>query len=399
MEKIPYGISAWKNIDWIKLTKLNIERVRSLMKKKDVDVLLAQYSDNFQYVTGYMTPFHYNTGNLYTPHRQGALVLAKEDQPIMLAGAADIFDAKNFWWIEDVRPMPMRFETWPKIIKKALQDHGVKQGKIAVDPYSVYTLVDGLRQELGKSFTIVNGESILETARSVKNSEEIKVIYRAAGLASAMMVAAKAATKEGVREIDVAQAAERMLANLEPLAHPTYKTTVMSGDRAAYLDRIPSNKIIGWGELVNIDAGSYYMGYMSEFSRTVMVGKPSKEQKKLYKAAFEAEQQAMKAIKPGVKTSEIDRIARDIIKEAGYEKYQHPHITGHGQGLAPRDLPMIGDPGQTKEFLIEPNMVIAIEPGIFKPGVGGVREEDVVLVTETGHEVISKVEYEDRLLD
>jgi Xaa-Pro aminopeptidase len=214
-----------------------------------------------------------------------------------------------------------------------------------------------------------------------------------------MMVTAKAEVKEGVREIEVAQAAERRLAELEPLAHPSYKTTVMSGDRAAYLDRIPTNKVIGNGELVNIDAGCYYLGYQSEFSRTVMVGKPTKEQKELYRAAFEAEQQAIKAIKPGVKTSELDRIAREIIKEAGYEKYQHPHITGHGQGLAPRDLPMIGDPGQTKEFIIQPNMVIALEPGIFKPGVGGVREEDVILVTETGHEVLTKVEYDNRLLE
>jgi Xaa-Pro aminopeptidase len=399
MDKVPYGISAWKEIDWIKLTKFNVARLQSLMKKARVDVLLAQYADNFQYATGYMAPFYYNTGNLYTPHRQGALILADEEQPVMLAGAADIFEAKNFSWIEDVRPMPMRFETWPRTIKQALADHGVKEGRFAVDPYTVYTLVDGLRAALGKSFEFLNGESILETARSVKNTEEIKVIYRAAGLASAMMVTAKEAVKEGVREIDVAQAAELRLYSLEPLAHPSYKTTVMSGDRGAYLDRIPTQKIITRGELVNIDAGCYYMGYMSEFSRTVMVGKPTKEQKRLYKAAFEAEQKAMKAIKPGVKTSEIDRISRQVIKEAGYEKYQQPHFTGHGQGLAPRDLPSIGDPGQTKEFIIEPNMVIALEPGIFKPGVGGVREEDVILVTEDGHEVLSKVEYDQTLLD
>jgi Xaa-Pro aminopeptidase/Xaa-Pro dipeptidase len=397
MDKISSEASAWKEIDWMKLTKLNIERVRSLMKKEGVDAIFAHHSDNFQYVTGYLNPTHFHSKS--SPLRQGSIVLAKENEPVMLAGAADYFDAKNFWWIKDVRSMPARFNLWPKIIKETLKDYGLKQGKIAVDSHSPFTLVDGVREQLGKEFIVISAGSILATARSVKNSEEIKVIRRSAGLATAMVVAARAATKEGVREIDVAIEAERRLMELEPLAHTAFKTVVMSGDRAAYLDRIPSNKIIGRGEIVNIDAGCYYLGYLSEFSRHVMVGKPTGEQKKLYRAGFEAEQQAIKAIKPGVKTSEIDRIAREVIEKAGFKEFQHPHYTGHGHGLSGHDLPIIGDPGQVEEYLFEPGMVVAIEPGIFKPGVGGVREEDVVLVTETGHEILSRVEYEDKLLD
>ena len=397
MEKISSDASAWKEIDWMKLTKLNVERVRDLMKKEGVDALFVHHSDNFQYVTVYLNPTHYHSFS--SPFRQGAIVLARNDQPIMLAGAADFFDAKNFCWINDVRSMPARFELWPRIIKQVLQEYDLKQGVVALDSHSPYTLVDTIRQEIKKGFSFVNGGPILAKARSVKNSEEIKVIRRAAGLATAMVVAARAAVKEGIREIDVAIVAEQMLMKLEPLAHTSFKTTVMSGDRAAYLDRIPSNKVIGRGEIVNIDAGCYYMGYLSEFSRHVMVGNPTKEQKKLYRTGFEAEQEAIKAIKPGVKTSRIDRIARDIIAKAGYRKYQHPHYTGHGHGLSGHDLPIVGDPGQTTEYIFESGMVVAIEPGVFKPGVGGVREEDVVLVTETGHEILSKVEYEDRLLD
>ena len=398
MDNMSAGISAWKEIDWRKLTELNIKKLQPMMKSEGIDALFAHRCDNFQYVTGYMNPAHFG-GSVFTIYRQGAIVLAEEEQPIMLAGAADFHDAKNFWWIEDVRSMPSEFDTWPKIIKKALQDHGLKQGKVAVDPHAAHIVIEGLEQELARDFTVVSAGLLFMVVRSIKNSEEIKVIRRAAGLASAMVVAAKAAVKEGVREIDVAMEAERTLAKLEPLAWPVYRTVVSSGDRFAYLDRIPSNKIIGQGEIVNIDAGCQYMGYVSEFSRHVMVGKPTEEQKRVYRAAFEAEQQAVKALGPGVKTSEIDRIARNIIEEAGYGEYQHPHYTGHGHGLGVHDLPIIGDPGQEKEYILEPGMVVAIEPGIFKPGVGGVRVEDVVLVTETGHEVLSKVDYEDKLLD
>jgi Xaa-Pro aminopeptidase len=388
--------SAWKEIDWNRLTKLNIGKLKSLMKADGVDALFAHHIENFQYVTGYKVPGHMNC--VFNILRQGAIILADREQPIMLAGAADIFDARNFWWIDDVRPMPADFDRWPEIIQKTLLDQGFRRGKIAVDPFSPYVLVDRIKQELGDGCTLVSAESILKEARSIKNEEEIKVIRRAAALAGAMVVAAKNATKEGVREIEVAREAEHRLAALEPLAYPAYKTVVSSGDRAAYLDRVASNKIINRGEIVMIDAGCRYEGYYSEFSRHVMVGEPTAEQKKMYATAFEAEQEAIKAIRPEAKASEIDSIARDIIKKANYGEYQHQHYTGHGHGVGLHDPPIIGDPGQQIEYILKPGMVIAIEPGIFKPGVGGVREEDVILVTENGHEILSKVGYEDKLL-
>ena len=398
MDAISSEMSAWKDIDWRKLTELNIERLRSLMKAEGFDALFLHRSDNFQYITGYMNPTHFNS-LFYTAYRQGAILLAEEDQPIMLAGAADYHDVKNFWWIEDIRSMPSQLDVWPGIIKEALQDHDLKQGKIGIDPHAEYTLVDGIRHELGTDYELVKAESILDKARGVKNSEEIKVMRRAVALASAMVVAAKNAIREGVREIDVATEVEQMLVMLEPLAYPAYKTVIASGDRGAYLDRIPSNKIIGEGEIVMIDAGCRYMGHYSEFGRHVMVGRPTQEQKRLYRAALESEQEAIKAIGPGVKGSEIDRIAREVIEKAGFKEYQHPHYTGHGHGLCAHDLPIVGDPGQREEHILEPGMVVAIEPAILKPGVGGVRVEDVALVTETGHELLTRVSYEDKLLD
>lgn len=397
MSEISSEMSAWKEINWRELTELNINRLKTLMEKEGVDALFAHRIDNFQYLTGYMNPTHYNL--MFYTLRQGAILFAEEEQPIMLAGAADIFDAKNFWWIKDVRPMPWGLDTWPEIIKELFLDYGFKKGKVAVDPDTTFVVMDGLRQELGPDYTLVSADPILDEARGVKNKEEIKVIRRAVTLASAMVVAAKNAIREGVREIDVSLEAERTLSMLEPLAYPAFKVTVSSGERAAYLDRIPSTKVIGQGEIVMIDAGCRYMGYYSEFSRHVMVGKPTQEQKRLYQTALEAEQQAVRAIKPGVKASEVDRIAREVIEKAGYGKYQHAHYTGHGHGLGIHDAPIVGDPRQKKEYFFEPGMVVAIEPGIFLPGVGGVREEDVVLVTNTGHEILSKVAYEDKLLD
>lgn len=391
------AVAAWKGIDWKKMTQLNIQRVRSLMKKEGIDALFIHHYDNFQYVTGYLNPIYFQSKG--SPLRQGAIVLADREQPIMLIGAPDYYDAKNFYWIEDVRSMPARFERWPEMIKNALGDYGIQQGKMALDPHSLFTLIDSVKELLGKGWNFLSAGSLLAKARAIKNPEEIKVMRRAAAIATAMVVTARDAVKEGVREIDVALAAEATMARLDPLAHVAFKTVVMSGERGACLDRIPSYKVIGNGEMVNIDAGCYHMGYLSEFGREVMVGKPTAEQKRLYRAGHEALIEAVKAIRPGAKASEIDRIARDVIANAGFKDYQHPHYTGHGHGLTGHDLPTIGDPGQIDEVIIEAGMVVAIEPGVFKPGVGGVREEDVVLVTETGHEVLSRVGYETKLLE
>jgi len=392
---ISLDILAWKEIDWKKLTELNIRKLQRLMQDRGVDALIVQSLDNFQYITGYRVPSNINL--MHYLHRQGAVLPAEGDQPVMLAGAADIFDAKHFHWIEDVRPMPIQIELWPKIVKSALSDHDIT-GTVALDSRMQHGLAEGIRRELGEKYRFVSGSEILETARAVKNDEEIKAYCRALAFAEVQMKVARDAVKEGVSESQVAATAEYALRMADPEAFPAWALFVMSGDRAAYLERSPSSKIIRRGEIVMIDGGCHWNGYYSEFSRHVMVGEPSAEQKSIYRIALEAEQKALEAIKPGVKASTIDKVARGVIRDAGYEKYQHPHITGHGHGLEIHDPPLIGDPGQVKEWIFEKGMIVAVEPGIFKPGVGGVREEDVVLVTESGHQVLTRAEYENKLL-
>jgi len=393
--EVSRDITGWREIDWKRLTELNVKKLQRSMRDHEVDALIVQTLDNFQYVTGYRVPASINL--MYYLHRQGAILPAEGDQPIMLAGAADIFDAKHFHWIEDVRAMPIQIELWPKIVKSALDDHGIV-GTIALDSRMQHGLAEGIKRELGAKYKFVSGSEMLETARAVKNDEEIKAYSRALALAEVQMKAARDAVREGVSEAHVAAIAEYALRMADPDAFPAWSLFVMSGDRAAYLERSPSSKIIRRGEIVMIDGGCHWNGYYSEFSRHVMVGEPSAEQKRIYTVAFEAEQKALEAIRPGIKASAIDKIARGVIKDAGYEKFQHPHITGHGHGLEIHDPPLIGDPGQVKEWVFEKGMIVAVEPGVFKPGVGGVREEDVVLVTESGHEVLTRAEYENKLL-
>ena len=295
--EVSRDISGWKEIDWKRLTEFNVKKLQRMMRDDEVDALIVQTLDNFQYVTGYRVPSSINL--MHYLHRQAA-ILPAEGEPIMLAGAADIFDARHFHWIADVRPMPIQVELWPKIVKSALDDHGIV-GTIALDSRMQHGLAEGIKRELGEKYKFVSGSEMLETSRAVKNDEEVKAYIRALALAEVQMRAARDAVREGVSEHHVAAVAEYAMRMADPDAFPAWTLFVMSGERSAYLQRYPSSKIIRRGEIVMIDGGCHWNGYYSEFSRHVMVGEPSAEQKKIYAIAFEAEQKAVEAIKPGVK--------------------------------------------------------------------------------------------------
>ncbi|MBI5747674.1 MAG: aminopeptidase P family protein, partial [Nitrospinae bacterium] len=160
---------------------------------------------------------------------------------------------------------------------------------------------------------------------------------------------------------------------------------VASGERGALPHGIASDKIIKDGELVILDFGSRYMGYNSDCTRTLSVGRLDERQKDIYSIVLDAQREAIKSIKPGLKASEIDSKARQFIIEKGYGE-NFGHSTGHGVGLEVHENPRIAE-GQ--DDIIKEGMVFTVEPGIYIHGWGGVRIEDMVLVTKEGCEVLT----------
>ena len=150
---------------------------------------------------------------------------------------------------------------------------------------------------------------------------------------------------------------------------------VLFGDHAASPHGTPGDRTLVKNEYVLFDLGVVYNHYCSDMTKTVKFGEPSKEARTIYDIVLKAEQSAIEAIKPGVPLQNIDKIARDIISEAGYGDF-FPHRLGHGLGLEEHDL-------------LEVGMVITIEPGIYVPDVAGVRIEDDILVTDTGFEILT----------
>lgn len=165
----------------------------------------------------------------------------------------------------------------------------------------------------------------------------------------------------------------------------SFDIIVASGIRSALPHGVATDKIIEKGDFVTLDYGAYYNGYVSDITRTLAVGKPSEELINIYDIVLEAQLRGMAGIKPGMTGREADALTRNLIEEKGYGQY-FGHSTGHGIGLEVHEGPALSF---RSDIILEPGMAVTVEPGIYLPGVGGVRIEDDTIVTIEGNEALT----------
>ncbi|MFH1826287.1 MAG: M24 family metallopeptidase [bacterium] len=189
--------------------------------------------------------------------------------------------------------------------------------------------------------------------------------------------------KPGLTEKQVAGQIKSILAKHK--AKPSFKTIVASGKRSALIHGFASNKRIKQGELVMVDFGVEYHGFRSDITRMFVMGKPTKKQRKLLAIVKMAQAKAVRAVRAGKKCCEIDKLARDHVSECGYGK-KFVHSTGHGVGREIHQAPKLSMKNNRR---LKVGQVITIEPGIYLKGWGGVRIEDMVLVTKSGCRVLT----------
>ena len=161
---------------------------------------------------------------------------------------------------------------------------------------------------------------------------------------------------------------------------------VVSGFRSALPHGDASPKKLRAGDLLTIDMGCVYEGYHSDMTRTVGIGRLSSESKKIYRTVLDAQLRAIESARSGMRSSQLDAVARDHIRENGYEKY-FQHSLGHGVGLQIHEQPRISV--QSTSTLAE-NNVVTIEPGVYVPALGGVRIEDIVVIRKNGSEILTR---------
>ncbi|MCH4354443.1 metallopeptidase [Staphylococcus sp. HMSC068D03] len=243
------------------------------------------------------------------------------------------------------------------------------------------------QRELTQNFGVQHYGDIDQTIkelRNIKNESEIENIREAAKLADKCIEIGTEFLKVGVTEREVVNHIENEIKKFG-VSEMSFDTMVLFGDHAASPHGTPGERKLVKDEYVLFDLGVIYNHYCSDMTRTVKFGTPSEEAQTIYNIVLEAETNAIEAIKAGVPLQDIDKIARDIISDAGYGDY-FPHRLGHGLGLEEHEYQ---DVSSTNSNLLEAGMVITIEPGIYVPNVVGVRIEDDILVTENGYEILT----------
>lgn len=226
---------------------------------------------------------------------------------------------------------------------------------------------------------------VVEGLRAVKDEAEVEAIRRAAELADAGLAHVTSLVRPGVTERELALEFEFFVrrAGAESLA---FETIVAAGEHSSMPHAVTADKVLMPGDLLVFDCGARYHGYHSDMTRTFVVGSATDEQSNLYQAVLEAQRRGLEAVRPGAATREVDAVARDFLAERGWGE-AFGHGLGHGVGLEIHESPRLHS---SSDEVLKAGMVVTVEPGVYLPGSGGVRIEDLIVVREEGAEVLSR---------
>ncbi|MEP9852241.1 Xaa-Pro peptidase family protein [Staphylococcus aureus] len=349
------------------------------MKLEQITAELKTQHAGAAWITTPINIFYF-TGYLSDPHERLLALLIKENgDQVLFCPQLEV---------EDVKASPFKGEVIGYLdTENALDKHVFTVSKLLVEAEH---LTVKRQRELVEAFDVQDFGDIDQTIkdlRNVKNEEEITILKKASELADKCIEIGVAFLQKGVTERQVVNHIENEI-KAYGVNEMSFDTMVLFGDHASSPHGTPGDRQLEDNEYVLFDLGVIYNNYCSDMTRTVKFGEPSEKAQEIYNVVLKAEQEAIAAIKPGVTIKHIDEIARNIIRDAGYGEY-FPHRLGHGLGLEAHEYQDVSS-SNTNQFVA--GMVITVEPGIYVPGVAGVRIEDDILVTEDGN--ISLTGYE-----
>ncbi|MGE5473587.1 MAG: M24 family metallopeptidase [Ignavibacteriales bacterium] len=231
----------------------------------------------------------------------------------------------------------------------------------------------------GINLISVKGE--IKKLRETKDLQEIQKIKTAANIADMAFNHILNYLKPGITENEISLEIEYFMKK-QGASEISFETIVASGVRSSMPHGVATSKIIEYGDTVTLDFGCIYDRYCSDMTRTVFIGQAQEKIKEIYKIVLEAQQSAIQMLEPGLVCKDADAEARSIISKSGYGP-NFGHSLGHSLGLEVHEEPSLS---YNSEKILKPGMVVTIEPGIYLEGIGGVRIEDLILITENGYE-------------
>jgi Xaa-Pro aminopeptidase len=348
------------------------ERIRARLKDLGADALLVTKPVNVRYLSGY-------SGS------NGQLVIGDED----VFFTDPRYEEQSRHEVPDVRreiyptssaaigESAGMFGTLSSVVNELhIERLGVEAGHMTLDT------ARGLRAVMPKVALVETVEEV-ETMRAIKDASEIDAMSRASKAADDALTALLHELKEGMSEIDVAAILEFEMrrAGSEGLS---FDTIAAFGELAAEPHHHPTSRALKRGDMIKLDFGAMAGGYHSDMTRVIAFGEPSDEMVQIYDLVKGAQQAGLDAVRAGSPSGDVDEASRGYLRARGYE---FGHGTGHGVGLEIHEAPPVRAGATT---IMEPGMVLTVEPGIYIPGTGGVRIEDSVVVRADGCDILTR---------
>ncbi|WJH34305.1 Xaa-Pro peptidase family protein [Paenibacillus sp. CC-CFT747] len=348
------------------MEKQRLGRLRQEMEQQKLEAILITNPYNRKYMTGFTGSSGYG---LITADRAYLLT----DFRYMTQAPAQ---AVEYEVVEhEAKPMATVKSLLEQLNIKRL---GFEQNSVTFGTYASYA------KDLA-GIELVPVDALVEKLRMYKDEREIQIIQEAADLADRTFSYVTGILKPGMTEEEVALEMEFFMRK-HGATGTSFETIVASGERSALPHGVASGRTLKGNEFVKFDFGALYKDYCSDLTRTVCLGQPTDKHKEIYSIVLDAQLNVLDKLKPGMTGREGDALARDIIAKAGYGDY-FGHGTGHGIGMEIHEAPRLS---LHSDMVLEPGMVVTVEPGIYLPGFGGVRIEDDVVITDSGIRILTQ---------
>ncbi len=360
------------------MERQRLMRLQNLLAERKLSALVVFNRANVRYLTGF-------TGSA------GVLLVPQQGRPLLITDGRYKLQAKE--QTQEVKARIAITRETAKVLAKALPKGRWSQAGFEGRYCSVAFWESWQEQMKGSRIRLESVTGLVEQLRAVKDEQELQHIRIAAQLADAAVEHALKVVREGMTEKELAWEIESFLRSrgADALA---FNPIVVFGERTALPHGQPSDRPLRKGDLITLDLGAMVNGYCSDITRTFVFGRPNAEQKRLHQAVWDALQRGVEAVRAKQKGSAVDRIVRQTLKEHQLDKF-FLHGTGHGVGLEIHEQPALG---KRSKDVLQPNMVVTVEPGVYLDRFGGVRLEEMVLVTEGDPELLTHAPNPPKLL-
>lgn len=358
------------------MNNTRLSRLTSDLSRYGLDAIAINPGPTLVYLTG----LHF-----HLMERPTVLLVVPGKKPVMVLPELEMGKARVAQDQIDLVPYGENPAGWPEIFKQACQSLGLANQTIGVEPNQFRFLELNLLQMALPAAHFASAEAAMSGLRMLKDPQEVAAMRKAVEIAQAAFENTLPMIRVGVTEREIASELTIQLLRAGSASDMPFAPIIASGPNSANGHAVPTDRQIQPGDLIVVDWGATYNGYISDLTRTLAFHPLDPELARIAEVVLAANRAGCAAARQGVTAGSVDQSARKVIEDSGYGKY-FVHRTGHGIGMEGHEPPYIfGE----NDLVLKPGMAFTVEPGIYLPGRGGVRVEDNVVISETGADVLS----------